>query len=464
MSFNGAISTAISGIRAQATALAHISDNIANSQTTGFKRTDTSFYDSVTASGQNFHLPGTTYAQPAYTNNVQGAVNSSPVKTHMAINGPGFFVVSKPVGTLDNNPVLLDVDRYTRQGDFELDRNGYLVNSSGYFLQGVAIDPASGNPVGNVTSPININSAFLEAKASTTVEYEANLPSYPKTVNADTAVVGSELVLGGSYVNDPTTITGGAGNGFVQAADESQFLDSSLSGGSITLYDTLGAPTQVQLRWAKIDNAADTAGTGGGDTWNLFYKNSDSATGTAAKWTNVGQDYVFANGRLVPAVNSTTVTALTVNGTSLGNITLNHGTSDVTQFEASSGTVTVNALDQDGYAAGALIDIAMSNNGRIVGTYSNGKSVDLAEVSVVRFNDPNALQKADGGAFMATQESGEALIGGGGDIVAAALEGSNVDIADEFSKLIITQQAYSANTRIVTTADEMITEALNMIR
>ena len=106
----------------------------------------------------------------------------------------------------------------------------------------------------------------------------------------------------------------------------------------------------------------------------------------------------------------------------------------------------------------------MSGNGRIVGTYSNGRAVDLAEVSVVRFNDPNALQKADGGAFYATQGSGEALIGGGIDIVAAALEGSNVDIADEFSKLIITQQAYSANTRIVTTADEMLTEALNMVR
>jgi flagellar hook protein FlgE len=328
----------------------------------------------------------------------------------------------------------------------------------------VAIDPVTGNPVGNVTSPININSAFLDAKTSTTVKYEANLPSFPKTVNAKTTVAGSELLLGATFANDPTTITGGAGNGFVQAAQESLFLDRSLSGGSITLYDSLGAPLQAQLRWAKIDNVANSGGTSNGDTWNLFYKSSDTATGTAAKWTNIGQNYVFANGQLSPAVNSTTITALTINGNNLGNITVNHGSSNITQFEATSGAVTVNALDQDGYPAGSLIDIAMSNNGRIVGTYSNGKAIDLAEVSVVRFNDPNALQKADGGAFIATQESGEALIGGGGDIVAAALEGSNVDIADEFSKLIITQQAYSANTRIVTTADEMITEALNMVR
>jgi flagellar hook protein FlgE len=464
MSFNGAMSTAISGIRAQATALSHISDNIANSQTTGFKRTDTSFYDSVTSSGQNFHLPGTTYAQPAYTNNVQGAINASSVATNMAINGDGFFVVSEAVGSLDNQPVLLDVDRYTRQGDFEMDRNGYLVNSSGYYLQGVDIDIATGNPVGDVPSAIQINRSFLNANQTTVIDYEANLPAYPETVNSDPTIAGSELLQAGTFLNDPTTQTGGATNGFVQAQQESLFLDRSLAGGSITVYDDLGAPLQVQIRWAKIENSAGDAGIGGGDTWNAFYKTSDTATGTTAKWNNIGQDYIFANGQLTPAVTSTTVTALTVNGNNVGNVTLDHGTANVTQFEDTNGSVTVNALDQDGFASGSLLEVAVSNNGRIVGTYSNGKSVDLAEVTVVRFNDPNELQKLDGGGFASTQGSGEALNGASGSIVAAALEGSNVDIADEFSKLIITQQAYSANTRIVTTADEMITETLNMKR
>ena len=460
MSFNGAMSTAISGIQAQSTALSHISDNIANSQTTGFKRTDTSFYDSVTTSGANFHLPGTTRAQPAYTNNVQGAINSSPVGTYMAINGPGFFVVSESVGTLDNQPVLLDTDRYTRQGDFELDRNGYLVNSSGYYLQGVDVDPVSNNPVGDVPTPIKIDRTFLDAKASTTVDYEANLPAFPKTVNADTGIVGSELAQAGDFAVDLTT----SGTGVVQAGDENVFLDRSLAGGSITLYDSLGAPAQVQMRWAKIEDAAGTAGIGGGETWNLFYKSSDTATGTATKWQNIGQDYTFANGQLSPAVNTTTISALTVNGENLGDITLNHGSSNMTQFESTAGSVTVNALDQDGFSAGSMLEIAVSSNGRVVGTYSNGKTIDLAEVTLVRFNDVNALKKEDGGAFSTTQDSGEALLGAGGTIVAAALEGSNVDIADEFSKLIITQQAYSANTRIVTTADEMITETLNMKR
>lgn len=464
MSFNGAMSTAIAGIRAQATSLSHISDNIANSQTTAFKRTDTSFYDSVTASGQNFHLPGTTYAQPAYTNNVQGAINASSVATNMAINGEGFFVVAESVGTLDNQPVLLDVDRYTRQGDFELDRNGYLVNSAGYYLQGIDIDVNTGNPVGDVPSAIQINRSFLDAKQTTVVDYEANLPAYPETVNAVPTTAGSELLQAGTFANDPTTQGVAPGDGVIQAAEESLFLDRSLAGGSITVYDSLGAPLQVQIRWAKIENAAGDAGIGGGDTWNAFYKSDDTATGVNAKWTNIGQDYIFANGQLTPPVTSATVTAMTINGTNLGNVTLDHGTANVTQFEDTNGSVTVNALDQDGFASGKLLEIAVTNDGRIAGTYSNGKSVDLAEVTVVHFNDPNGLQKMDGGAYSATQESGEALTGAGGSIVAAALEGSNVDIADEFSKLIITQQAYSANTRIVTTADEMITETLNMKR
>tara|TARA_R110002073_G_scaffold76804_6_gene186376 strand:+ start:1690 stop:3090 length:1401 start_codon:yes stop_codon:yes gene_type:complete len=466
MSFNGAMSTAISGIRAQATALSYISDNIANSQTTGFKRTDASFYDSVTSSGQNFYLPGTTYAQPAYTNNVQGAINASSVATNMAINGDGFFVVSEAVGSLDNQPVLLDVDRYTRQGDFEMDRNGYLVNSSGYYLQGVDIDIATGNPVGDVPSAIQINRSFLNANQTTVIDYEANLPAYPETVNSDPTTAGSELLLAGTFANDPTTVTGGAGNGFVQAAEEPLFLDRSLAGGSITVYDDLGAPLQVQVRWAKVENTDGDgpAGLPDSDTWNMFYKTSDTATGTAAKWTNIGQDYVFANGQLAPAVSSATITNLTINGNNLGNVTLDHGTANITQFEDTNGSVSVNTLDQDGFASGSLLEVAVSNDGRIVGTYSNGKSVDLAEVAVVRFNDANELQKMDGGAYASTQGSGEAVTGASGSIVSAALEGSNVDIADEFSKLIITQQAYSANTRIVTTADEMITETLNMKR
>ncbi len=453
MSFFGSMTTAITGIRAQSSALGHISDNIANSQTVGFKRTDTSFQDIVTASTSRNHLPGAVLAAPAFTNGVQGSIDASETPTHMAINGDGFFIVSSRVGTVDGNPVFDGVNYYTRRGDFTMDKYGYLVNGAGYTLQGLEIDPTTGNPVGDTPGRIQIDRDFLAARTTNSITLKANLPLWPETVNADPDIADSELLTTGRFTPALADLSA------ISAANEDIFLDNSLSGGAVTAYDALGAPANVQFRWAKVDNA-----DGGGDTWNLFYKVDDGATGATTKWTNVGQDYAFTNGRLTPAVDSTTITGMTVNGISLGDVTLDHGASNITQFEDDNGTVTTNQLDQNGYPSGELVSIAVSDNGRITGTYSNGKTIDLAEVSLARFNAPDKLKKLDGTAFAATQESGEAMLGGGGDVIGSAKEASNVDIADEFSKLIVTQQAYTAGTRIVTTADQLISETLNMKR
>ena len=179
----------------------------------------------------------------------------------------------------------------------------------------------------------------------------------------------------------------------------------------------------------------------------------------------MGQNYTFnSSGVATPPITSTTVTNLTVDGINLGNITVNHGSNQISQFADSNGSVSVKDIEQDGFASGALASIAVSDNGRVVGTYTNGKQLDLAEVTLVKFNADNKLRKLDGGAWAATQDSGEAIQGASGQIVAEARETSNVDIADEFSKLIVTQQAYSATTRIVTTSDELVQETLNMKR
>ncbi len=472
MSFFGSMTTAITGIRAQSSALGYISDNIANSQTTGFKRTDASFYDIVTASSSTFHQPGAVVARPGYTNTVQGSVDASQVATNMAINGEGFFMVSQRVATVDNNPVFQNVNYYTRRGDFSMDKNGYLVNGGGYYLQGVAIDPATNNPVGDTPSPIKVNNSFLTANQTTNISYTANLPNMPQTAHA-TALsysAGSELLMtaaeiagGTTFANDPTGA--GVGDGYIQAADEQNFLDRSVSGGAITTYDGQGNPVNVQIRWVKTNNAADDAGTGGGDTWMAFYKSDDSATGAAAKWTNIGQAYSFTStGQLSPAVDSTTITNLTVNGNNIGNVTLTHGPGNMTQFADNNGTVSVNKIDQDGYASGELVNVAVGANGRVTGTYTNGKTIDIFQVTLAKFNNPNGLQKMNGTAFAETQESGAAILGGTGDIIASANEASNVDLADEFSKLIIAQQAYTAGTRIITTSDTLIQETLNMKR
>jgi flagellar hook protein FlgE len=466
------MTTAITGIRAQSSALGYISDNIANSQTTGFKRTDANFYDIVTASNANFHQPGAVVAKPGFTNTVQGSVDASQVATNMAINGEGFFVVSQRVATVDNNPVFQSVNYYTRRGDFSMDKNGYLVNGGNYYLQGVAIDPTTNNPVGDTPSQIKVNNGFLDAQATKTLSYTANLPNVPQTPRSQSypEVTGSELLMnaaeiagGTTFANDPTGT--GIGDGVIQAANEDTFLDRSISGGAVTAYDGQGNPVNVQIRWVKTNNAADEAGTGGGDTWMAFYKSNDSATGTDAKWTNIGQTYQFDSaGKMSPAVNDTTISNLTVDGDNLGDVTFYHGPGNMTQFADNNGAVTVNTISQDGYAAGELVNVAVGANGRVTGTYTNGKTIDIYQVTLAKFNNPNGLQKMNGTAFAETQDSGAAIYGATGDIIASANEASNVDLADEFSKLIVAQQAYTAGTRIITTSDTLIQETLNMKR
>jgi flagellar hook protein FlgE len=256
---------------------------------------------------------------------------------------------------------------------------------------------------------------------------------------------------------------GSVGTGTVVATDNQTFLDESLSGGATTAYDGNGAPVNLQLRWAKTDSAS--LGVGHTDTWNLFYQTNPSATGAGVEWKNAGTNFTFgSNGEMSPVIGQITLPNLTVSGTNLGNITVNFGTGGLTQFADTNGDVQVNQLQQDGFAAGQLQSVSVSNEGRVVGAYSNGRNIDLAQVSVATFNGPNFLQRLDGGAFAATNESGQALFGKGGTISGSSLEASNTDIADEFTKLIVTQQAYSANTKVITTANTMVSDLLNVIR
>jgi flagellar hook protein FlgE len=256
---------------------------------------------------------------------------------------------------------------------------------------------------------------------------------------------------------------GSVGTGTVIGSDNQTFLDESVSGGATTAYDGNGAPVNIQLRWAKTDSAS--LGTGHTDTWNLFYQTNPNATGTQVGWVNAGTNFTFGtNGEMNPVVGQITLPNLSVSGVNLGNVTMSFGTGGLTQFADTNGNVQVNQLQQDGFAAGQLQSVSVSNEGRVVGSYSNGRNIDLAAVSVATFNGPNFLKRIDGGAFEVTNESGAALFGKGGSISGSSLEASNTDIADEFTKLIVTQQAYSANTKVITTANTMVQDLLNVMR
>jgi flagellar hook protein FlgE len=614
MGIFGALTTSVAGLKSESYALENISGNIANSQTTAFKRIDTSFLDLIPQSGNNTQLAGSVTANSRSTNTIQGSVQSAAVSTYMAINGDGFFAVQKPGSFTDNSPIFTGVNDYTRRGDFSLDKNGYLVNGAGYYLEGVPIDPTTGNPSGGAPQVLKFQNDFLPSQATTKIDYRANLASYPLTTKHDTTVPGSELLrpadfgtnpqvagtqpppfgdntktglsvnsklttttaitgntllkggvntdsvstsfsttdtivittttpaatktiafydtsaaitagtaanttyidLAGGKVSDvlaaidtitgnagtasavssgavtlhtgtandisivsaaagyaalgltsPTTVvrTGGGsvGTGTVTGSDNQTFLDESVSGGATTAYDGNGAPVNVQLRWAKTDSA--TLGVGHTDTWNLFYQTNPSATGSTVGWKNVGTNFTFgSNGQMNPVIGQLTLPNLTVSGVNLGNVTMSFGTGGLTQFADTNGNVQVNQLQQDGFAAGQLQSVSVSNEGRVVGSYSNGRNIDLAAVSVATFNGPNFLKRIDGGAFEVTNESGAALFGKGGSISGSSLEASNTDIADEFTKLIVTQQAYSANTKVITTANTMVQDLLNVMR
>jgi flagellar hook protein FlgE len=340
-----------------------------------------------------------------------------------------------------------------------LNAQGYLVNGAGYYLEGIPIDATTGNPNGNVPGPLQFQNNFLPANPTTAITYGVNLPATPSTNSYQSSVANSELLKPADFGvgNDPTT----AGTGQVIGTDLTTFVNESIDGGSVTVYSSTGSPANLELRWAKTDSVA----SGGTDTWNLFYQTDSTATGSQVAWQNVGTDFAFdAGGQLNPPITTLPISGVTINGVSLGDLTLNSPTGSITQFANSNGTTTVNNMQQNGYAAGQLQSIAVTNNGTISGTFSNGQNVALAEVPLVHFNGPDSLKSLDGGAYLSTDESGPALVGGSGTIVGQSLEASNADIATEFTKLIVTQQAYSANTKVITTANQMSQDLLNILR
>ena len=250
--------------------------------------------------------------------------------------------------------------------------------------------------------------------------------------------------------------------GSISAEKDGIFKADSVAGGAITVYAANGAPANVQLRWAKVDSYA----AGGVDKWNLYYMSDSNATGTSPMWSKVPGDFAFdESGSFSPAVTSTTVSNLTINGVNLGEVKLTYDINGLSQFADINGTASVSTLNQNGYGAGEFVSVAINDSGRVVATYSNGERIDIAQVVTAQFNAINQLKRLDGGVFQSTSESGEAILDlSGSGILGGALEASNTDISDEFTKLIVTQQAYAASTRIVTAADKMLQDALNMIR
>ena len=163
MGIFGAMTTAVSGLRAQAYSLENISGNIANSQTTGFKRVETSFVDLLPDMPYRKELAGSVTAFSRLTNTIQGDLQPTGISTHMAINGEGFFIVQERTGFQNNVPTFGGVDLYTRRGDFAIDKDGFLVNGAGLYLRGTSIDPVTGETLGTGNGMVKVSSETLGA-------------------------------------------------------------------------------------------------------------------------------------------------------------------------------------------------------------------------------------------------------------------------------------------------------------
>ena len=446
MGILGALSTAVSGLSAQSYALENISGNIANSQTVGFKRVDTSFVDLIPDSPVKRAAAGSVMAYSQLTNTLQGTLRSTNVSTNVALSGDGYFVVAKNEGS-GPQPIFNSINQYTRRGDFKVDANGFLVNGANRYLVGTTYNPATGAVTGSSTSPIQIPDSSIPAKQSNEILYTGNLPTMPRPDKYDQNVPNSDRLSTTGYTANPRT-------GSVIKEDVTKFLGESIPGGEITLYSGKGTAATAQLRWAKTDDSQ----------WMLFYQSDSTPDTGMAAWTRVGTFTFGADGKLsTPATGTVPVNPMTIDGVAIGNVTMNFS-GGLTQFGDVNGQATP-TIDQNGYAFGTLAGISVNTDGSVMGSYTNGRTEKLAQVSVPHFAANDSLKREDGSSFSATAESGPPVIGMlGTTMTGAAVEESNTDISEEFSKMIVTQQAYSANTRVMSTAQQMLQDVINIVR
>jgi len=246
-----ALTTAVSGLQSQSFALQNISGNIANASTVGYKGIDTSFEDLIPdALNPQSQVAGGVKALAQQTITTQGTVSASTVATNIAINGDGFFDVQQPTGVTDGTPTFNGITDYTRAGDFQVNAQGYLVNSAGYYLMGTAVDPKTGNPLGSVPTVLQFNNNFVPASATTAIQYAANLPTVPVTTASPNAPTGSITAKGGLSgadfgANNPT-VTGTPPAAFTNTSDVGN--NAVDNGGNAVTGSTLLSSTQVWLK------------------------------------------------------------------------------------------------------------------------------------------------------------------------------------------------------------------------
>ncbi|RLE11249.1 flagellar hook protein FlgE [Candidatus Aerophobetes bacterium] len=453
----------VSGLRNHQIRMDVLGNNIANVNTYGFKKSRVSFQDILSqtisgASAPTAQIGGVNPKQVGLGMTVasidriftQGSLQTTGLNLDTAIQGDGFFILKKGDETF-----------YTRAGGFGLDKNGTLVNpANGFRVQGWRAVRAGAEYIIDTTADVEDIIIPIggkdPARATSVIRYKSNL-------NSETPVIPPGVTPTPEELMKATVVT------------------------NIDAYDSLGNVHRVTVSFRRLAEERNawiaTATVEGADEANLTLDvagtNPNTTNSVILRFDSDGapvsiQDNpgvtgapadVMAQGRLVATLNIT----FPQQGTTQ-QITLDFGTSGqfdgITQF---AGETTTKAYEQDGYAMGYLESFIIDSSGIITGIYSNGNKAPIAQIALARFTNPQGLKAEGDNNFRATNNSGlpdvgAAGTGGRGRITPGALEMSNVDLAEQFTDMIVTQRGFQANSRIITTSDQMLQELLTLKR
>lgn len=421
MSIFGAMFSGVSGLNAQSTFLGMISDNISNVNTVGYKGSTARFSTLVTkAATLTSFSPGGVQSNTTQRIDQQGLLQSSTSQTDVAIIGQGFFIVNE-----SNAPGLGDEYLYTRAGSFKPDENGFLKNTAGFYLMGWPTDStgtvtAPNQSVLSSTQPVSVTGIAGSALATSTASLGLNLPATDAVAATHNATLQVFDSLGVEHSLTVTFTKTGANAWSLTAANPVQ-----VGGGASGTTTLVGSPVAVTF-------------------------NSDGTlAGPAAATINI-------TGWTTGAANSSIAVTLGTVGQSDG----------LTQFASEFQTYFIK---QNGIRFGIFNGVSIDEEGLVTALFDNGQTTPIYKLPVATFNNPNGLQGVTGNVFRETDQSGTVLLnsagtGAAGTISPSSLEASNVDIAAEFTNMIITQQAYSASAQIITTANQMLDEVIRIVR
>ena len=404
MSLITSLFTGVSGLSGNSKAMNVIGNNISNVNTIGFKGSTTSFSDvfgATLSSGTGTSQLGLgTRVQGILQSFDQGAFEVTTNSLDMAIDGSGFFIVNDGTG-----------DFFTRAGQFRLNKDGLVQTVSGEILQGFQI---TNGVTATSLSDVDLSAAQSAPLASTEFTLGANLDA--------------DAVAGDTFTSP------------------------------VTVFNSLGSQVTLDVTFTKlagnswdyaITSGQATVGAGGAGTLN--FDGFGQLTGAA----DIGVSLTFpASGAAAQVVNWNLVDG---GGTSNG---------DFTGFAANSAN---NFVIQDGFSSGTLLALSVDDAGIVNGLFNNGQSENLYQLGLADFLAPTGLSRKGGNLFAQTGQSGQANIGTAGTgrlgrVLGNSLELSNVDLANEFVKMIQTQQAFQASARVITTTDDLLTEAVNLVR